>query len=293
MSSSAHRRALWLMLLSASAFTANVLLVRALSDLHFANIWLVSCARFLVGLGVVAVVYREEWRPLHLVRNAKLIQRGLAGGIGVYLTYLCVVKLGAGRATFINNTYVIWGALLAAWVLRERLQPALLVGGAMALGGLALLTNILGSGTRPGVYDALAVASALISAWVVVTIRQLHATEHSSTIFAAQCLYGLVLCGLPACLQLQPISGVGLAVTAVASLAAAVGQLAMTRAFRDLSVAEGSLLQMLVPVGIAAGGVGFFHEHFSLHELAGATLILGGTAFTALRQAPRTVAPAE
>lgn len=281
------------MLLSASAFTANVLLVRALSDLHFANIWLVSCARFLVGLGVVAVVYREEWRPLHLVRNAKLIQRGLAGGIGVYLTYLCVVKLGAGRATFINNTYVIWGALLAAWVLRERLQPALLVGGAMALGGLALLTNILGSGTRPGVYDALAVASALISAWVVVTIRQLHATEHSSTIFAAQCLYGLVLCGLPACLQLQPISGVGLAVTAVASLAAAVGQLAMTRAFRDLSVAEGSLLQMLVPVGIAAGGVGFFHEHFSLHELAGATLILGGTAFTALRQAPRTVAPAE
>jgi drug/metabolite transporter (DMT)-like permease len=275
------------MLLSAASFTANVLLVRALNDLHFANIWLVSCARFLVGLAVVAVVYRRDWQPLHLVRSGKLIQRGLLGGIGVYLTYLCVVKLGAGRATFINNTYVIWGALLAAWVLKEKLRPSLLVGGVLALAGLSLLTNVFGTGSAPGLYDGLAVLSALISAWVVVTIRQLHATEHSSTIFAAQCLYGLVLCGIPAILQLQPISGLGLAVTALASISAAVGQLAMTRAFRDLSVAEGSLLQMLVPVGIAVGGAVFFQEHFMVHELIGAALILGGTAFIVLRQPSR------
>ena len=290
---STHRRALALMLLSVAAFTTNVLLVRALDTLHFANIWLVSCARFVVGLGVVAVVYRREWQPRNLVRNPRLIERGLLGGFGVYLTYLCVVKLGAGRATFINNTYVIWGALLAAWVLHEKLRPALLTGGLCALTGLALLTNVLGGGGAPGLYDWLAVLSALVSAWVVVTIRQLHATEHSSTIFAAQCVYGLVLCGIPALLQLQPISGLGLAVTVLASITAAVGQLAMTRAFRDLSVAEGSLLQMLVPVGIAAGGVVFFRERFSLHELAGAALILGGTAFIALRQPSRASAEAE
>lgn len=290
---STHRRALALMLLSVAAFTTNVLLVRALDTLHFANIWLVSCARFVVGLGVVAVVYRREWQPRNLVRNPRLIERGLLGGFGVYLTYLCVVKLGAGRATFINNTYVIWGALLAAWVLHEKLRPALLTGGLCALTGLALLTNVLGGGGAPGLYDWLAVLSALVSAWVVVTIRQLHATEHSSTIFAAQCVYGLVLCGIPALLQLQPISGLGLAVTVLASITAAVGQLAMTRAFRDLSVAEGSLLQMLVPVGIAAGGVVFFRERFSLHELAGAALILGGTAFIALRQPSRAAAEVE
>jgi drug/metabolite transporter (DMT)-like permease len=293
MSASAHQRALALMLLSAAAFTANVLLVRALNDLHFANIWLVSSARFVVGLGVVAVVYRREWQPLNLVRNPRLIERGLLGGFGVYLTYLCVVKLGAGRATFINNTYVIWGALLAAWVLREKLQPALLVGGVLALTGLSLLTNVFATGSAPGLYDWLAVLSALVSAWVVVTIRQLHATEHSSTIFAAQCVYGLLLCGLPALLQLQPISGLGLAVTAIASVTAAVGQLAMTRAFRDLSVAEGSLLQMLVPLGIATGGALFFHERFSPHELAGAALILGGTGLTALRRPARAKATVE
>ncbi|MDQ5978210.1 MAG: hypothetical protein QG602_1184, partial [Verrucomicrobiota bacterium] len=99
--------------------------------------------------------------------------------------------------------------------------------------------------------------------------------------------------GVPALLQLQPISGLGLAVTAIASITAAVGQLAMTRAFRDLSVAEGSLLQMLVPVGIAVGGVVFFHERFSSNELIGAALILAGTTFIALRQPTRANAEAE
>jgi len=272
------------MLLSTVCFTANVLLVRALSELGFANIWLVSCARFIVGLAVIGTVYRHEWRPAHLFRNRKLIERGLAGGFGVYVMYLAVVKAGAGRATFINNTYVVWGALLAAWVLREKLRPAVVTGGVLALAGLALLTNILSASSHSVFYDGVAVFSALLSAYVVVTIRQLHATEHSATIFAAQCVYGLAVCLVPAVLQPQTLSALATGFLLLAGLTSAIGQLAMTRAFRDLPVAEGSLLQMLVPLGVALGSVVFFQEHFSLSELVGAALILAGTAFTALRR---------
>jgi drug/metabolite transporter (DMT)-like permease len=128
------------------------------------------------------------------------------------------------------------------------------------------------------------VISALSAAYVVVTIRQLHATDHSSTIFAAQCVYGLLICAGPALLHPQPVSPLAWGMMTLAGLFAAIGQLTMTRAFRDLSVAEGSLLQMLVPLGIAAGGVLFFAESFTLHEIAGAALILGGTALTAVRR---------
>lgn len=281
------------MLLSAVSFTANVLLVRALNDLHFANIWLVSCARFVVGLGVVAIVYRREWRPAHLIRHGKLIERGLAGGIGVYLTYLCVIRLGAGRATFINNTYVIWGALLAAWMLKEKLRASVIAGSVAALAGLGLLTNVLSTSSAPGLYDGLAVVAALLSAYVVVTIRQLHDTEHTSTIFAAQCAYGLIICSVPAVLTWQPLSAGAWAVMLVASVTAGVGQLTMTRAFRDLPVAEGSLIQMFVPLGIALGGFVFFQEQFTVQELAGAALILGGTSYTAVRNATTANAEAE
>ena len=280
-----HRRAVSIMLLAAAAFTANILLVRALGPLGVTNIWLVSCTRFVVGLVLISAVYWREFQPSHLLRSRKLIERGLTGGLGVYLTYLTVVRLGAGRATFIGNTYVIWGALLAAWVLKEKLQPAVLIGGVAALAGIGLLTNVFSTTAHPGVYDLLAVVTALISAYVVVTIRQLHDSEHTSTIFSAQCVYGLLICSGPAIATYEPLSALAWGVLLIAGICSGVGQLAMTRAFRDLPVAEGSLIQMLVPLGIAVGGMVFFGEHFNAHEMVGAALILGGTAFTAVRSA--------
>jgi drug/metabolite transporter (DMT)-like permease len=293
MSNSHHRRALWLMLLSAASFTANVLLVRALGEFGQANVWLIACSRGLVGLAMICSVYWREFEPTHLWRRRKVIERGVVGGIGVYVTYLTVVKIGAGRATFIGNTYVIWGALLAAWMLKEKLRSAVLVGGLAAVAGIGLLTNVFATDVHPGIYDALAVVAALLSAWVVVTIRQLHATEHTSTIFSAQCAYVLLICGVPAAVTYRPLSAAAWGVMFLVGVTAGVGQLCMTRAFRDLPVAEGSLIQMLVPLGIALGGMAFFGEHFAPHEMVGAALILSGTAFTAVRNATTANAEAE
>lgn len=272
------------MLLSAAAFTANVLLIRALGQVQSVNVWLISCTRFAVGLALILTVYRRGFEPAHLFRHPKLISRGLVGSLGVAGFYITVLKLGAGRATFINNTYVILGALMAVVMLGERFRPALAIGGVAALAGIALLTNAFGADSHASLYDLLAVVVALGSAYIVVTIRQLHATEHTSTIFAAQCVYGLILCAIPAALHPEPVSVLAWAVMIGAGICAGVGQITMTRSFRDLSVAEGSLLQMLVPLGIAVGGAVFFHEHFTPHEIIGAVLILGGTAFTAVRK---------
>jgi drug/metabolite transporter (DMT)-like permease len=288
-----HRRAVWLMLLSAVSFTVNVLLVRALGEFGQTNVWLIACSRGLVGLAMICAVYWREFQPAHLWRRRKVIERGVVGGIGIYVTYLTVVKLGAGRAVFIGNTYVIWGALLAAWVLREKLRPAVLIGGVAALAGIGLLTNVFATDAQPGVYDLLAMVAALMSAWVVVAIRQLHATEHTSTIFAAQCAYALLICGGPAVVTYQPLPPAAWVVMLLVGLTAGAGQLTMTRAFRDLPVAEGSLMQMLVPLGTALGGMVFFNEHFALHEVIGAGLIIGGTAFTAMRTATTANAEAE
>jgi drug/metabolite transporter (DMT)-like permease len=279
-----HARGVVLMLVSTVCFTVHVLLVRALGHVESVNVWLVSCVRFAAGMGVIYAFYRDEFQFMRLFRNSKLAARGLVGGAGVYAFYLTVVELGAGRATFINNTYVIFGALAAVWLLGERFSAPLAIGSVAALGGLALLTDAFAAGSQVGAYDVLAIITAAASAYVVVTIRQLHATEHTSTIFAAQCVYGLILCSIPAVLHPQHVAPLSWALMIFAGVFAAVGQITMTRAFRDLPVAEGSLLQMLVPLGTAAGGVLFFAEQFAPHELAGAALILGGTAFTAIRR---------
>lgn len=279
-----HARGVMLMIASTASFTVNVLLIRALGEIQTVNVWLISCVRFLAGLAVLFLLYRRELRLGRLFSHPKLAVRGLVGGASVYGYYLTVVHLGAGRATFINNTYVIFGALMAVWLLRERFHAPLAIGSVAALAGLALLTNAFGRDAQANPYDLIAVLTAIASAYVVITIRQLHATEHTATIFAAQCVYGLLICAAPAALHPQSISPLAWAVMLLAGVFAAAGQIAMTRAFRDLPVAEGSLLQMLVPLGIAVGGIVFFQEHFAPPELVGAALILGGTAVTAARR---------
>ncbi len=274
------------MLLSAAFFTANALIIRALGTVQAVDVWLLVCVRFIVGLVLILAVFRvgpEAFQPHHLYRHRRLVWRGVAGSIGVYTYYLTVVKLGAGRATFINNTYFVMGAVFAVVMLGERFRPVLAFSGLAALAGLALITNVMGTGAGVSVYDLIAIGSAMASAYVVVTIRQLHAEgEHTSTIFAAQCCYGLLLCLGPAVLHWAPPSLLAWVLMVVAALCAGGGQILMTRAFRDLPVAEGSLLQMLVPLGVAVGGAAFFREHFAVHELVGAALILGGSALPAL-----------
>ena len=276
------------MLFSAACFTANALIIRALGTVQAVDVWLLACVRFIVGLGLIMAVFRigpEAFQPRNLYRHRRLIWRGLVGGLGVYSYYLTVVRLGAGRATFINNTYVIMGALFAVLMLGERFRPVLAFGGLTALAGLALITNVAGTGAGVSIYDGIAIASAMASAYVVVTIRQLHAEgEHTSTIFAAQCVYGLLICTAPAVASWAPHSPLAWSLMVVGALCAGSGQILMTRAFRDLPVGEGSLLQMLVPLGIAVGGAVFFREHFAPHELVGAMLILGGSALPALRK---------
>jgi drug/metabolite transporter (DMT)-like permease len=280
------------MVVSALGFAANALLIRELGRFLTVNVGLLTGARFLIGLGVLAVLFRRQFEPSHLLRNRRLIERGVVGGLGVWTYYLAIIHLGAGRSTFINNTYIFWAALLAAWVFHERLRLLTIGGAAAALAGVALLTNVLAAGGGASPYYIFALLSALGSAYVAIAIRQLHATEHTATIFGAQCVYGLVLSGAFA-LVLPGPGGAGPAAApslpawgliVLSGLCVAGSQLAQTRAYRDLPVAEGSLLQMLSPLATAAGGIVFFAEQLTARDVAGAVLILAGTATVACRR---------
>lgn len=279
-----HAHGIVLMVLSTIGFTANILLIRAFGALEGTNMWFLVCMRFITGLLIISALYHREFQPRHLLTNPRLIARGIIGGIGTLAYYVTIEHLGAGRATFIGNTYVIWGGLLAVWVLSERFTFTLAAGCVTTLTGLALLTNVLSTALHPGIYDVLALLTAFASATVIVLIRGLHQTEHTSTIFAAQCVYGLLICGGPAWQQTNTLPDGAWWIIIGASLSAALGQLSMTRAFRDLPVSEGSLLQMLVPLGVAIGGVLLFAEHYTTMEMIGAGLILAGSVWPTLRR---------
>ena len=276
------------MLIPALCFTANALFIRALGTTQDVDVWLLSCVRFVIGLSLILVAYRigpGGFQPQHLFQKRLLITRGILGGLSIYGFYLTIVNLGAGRATFINNTYVIMGGLLAVVLLGERFRAPLLLGSSLALAGLALITNAFGTSMGISRYDLIAVVVALIAGYVIVTIRKMHAEGvHTSTIFAAQCVYGLLICLIPALANWAPHEPMAWALMITAGLCAGFGQITMTNSFRHLAVGEGALIQMLVPLGVATGGILFYQEHFAVHEFIGAGLILIGTTIPALRR---------
>jgi len=267
------------MLASVALFSINTLLIRAIS-LHFpaADGWVASLFRGVVGM--VVVIALHGWgRGLRMDRlfSSRLVAlRGLVGGIAIIIFYVTIVKLGAARSVILNLTYPVFGSVIAAVWLKEKLTRSSFVWMIVGICGLAVFLSEDGKLLHPSAYDLLALLGAAASGWVIVIIRRLRHEEHPATIFASQALYSLVIAA-PAAVklpQLPPIAWSGLFAAAVV---VAIAQLQMTRAYQTMSVVKGSSIQMLLPIATGIGGIFLLGETFRPIEILGATLTLFAT----------------
>ena len=266
------------MIASLFFFTGNALLLKGLGSANTST-WLALVLRAAIGLAIVLLFFNRNgqvdlWRA---ATNRLHVCRGAFGVVGTAAYYFTIQDLGAGKATLISNTYVVFAALLAIWMLREPLRWSTVAGIVISGLGLLLLLNLtsmqlIGVGRS----ELVAVVGAVSGAIAVIAIKQLTVTDNSATIFAAQCIFVLAF-SLPFAIVHVPNTSLKtIWWMALAGFIASFGQLAMTEGFRHLSVAIGGTFQILLPMFIATGGVVFFHEVFSAWQILGASLILLG-----------------
>jgi drug/metabolite transporter (DMT)-like permease len=267
------------MLLSIVFFSVNSLTLKHLAQSDISP-WIALLFRACVGMIFVAALFgfagQVSFR--RAVTDRMLAYRGLLGVFGTIAYYLTIPELGPGKATLINNTYVVISALMAVWFLKESFSAGKLVGNALGFLGLTLLIATPAQLMLFGWAESLAVFGALMAAGTVIVIRKLTLTESTAMIYTSQCVYVLIG-SLPLAvyeLQRKQIDNYSLLVLVLAGVSATIGQLAMTEGFRHLTVAVGGAFQICVPVVIAIGGVTLFGEVFSNAQLIGAMLILGG-----------------
>lgn len=84
--------------------------------------------------------------------------------------------------------------------------------------------------------------------------------------------------------RLHP-SGVALALIS-GTITSGLGYVLWYKALRGLTTAEASVVQLLVPVLAALGGVLFLSEHVSARLILASALILGGVAMVVLKRTP-------
>ena len=279
-----------LMLGSVVLFAANALLIRGLS-LYAPAVdgWVASLFRGAVGIVIVVTFFGfgRGFQLSHLITNRLLFIRGILGGFGILALYMTVVHLGAARAIIINLSYPIFGSLIATIWLKERLSVSAWIW--MIIGFLGLML-FMGSDLEAGIgiYDWIAVGGAIAAGAVVAMIRQLRHTEHTSSIYAAQCVASGMIALVPAAQPTASLSPSAFWLMILAGVIVAAAQLAMTHSYRTLSVAQGGAIQMLLPLVTTLGGWLLFDETFTTIGMVGAVITLLATWRVIVSPARRT-----
>ena len=273
------RRGILVMLVSVLAFTVNTLLVRYLSgEGRGIGPDVPLLFRAAVGMILVFAFFRGR-RPTRFVpvlRDRLLILRGVTGLLGTAAYYWTVPTLGAGMATLICNTYVIFASLIAVLALGEKLTVARFAWLGVAFFGIILLVgpNADVENFGIGFNEVIAIVGAILAASSVVLVRRLVEDYSIGTIYLSQCVWIFLPLVFLAGPELGDLDASDLVLLTIAGVAAGWGQLAMNEGYRCLSVSAGASMRMLWPVLTTTGGFLLFGESFATLQVAGAILIL-------------------
>ena len=215
-------------------------------------------------------------------RKGLLLARGLLGYAALSCFFYALVHLPLADATVIQYTNPVFTAILASIFLAEHLRPRDFALVLVSLAGVVLMTRpgfLFGTDQRlDPVAVGVALAGAILSAGAYVIVRQLGRTEDPVVIvfyFALIATVGSVpLTALDPVLPTAPewlaLLGIGI-VTQMA-------QVFMTRGLREERAGRAMAVGYMQIVFAALWGALFLAEFPDLWGVAGALLIVLGTA---------------
>lgn len=237
-----------------------------------------SAVRFAVGAAMTLGLFRVRPGTFRPVQRRLLVTRGALGGVAVLLYFVALSRIPAGEATLLNNTFPVIATVLSIFTLGER--PTLHLGAALAVvaSGVAL---VVGGGAGPlrlGPGELAGLASAVVGAGAVTSIRALRATDNAPTIFFAFCVGGLAV-SLPLSLGGWPASAGAWALAAAVGVVSFFAQLLMTHAYGALTVPEAALWQQATPVASYAWALVLLGEGLTPQATLGVLLGVAGVAY--------------
>lgn len=273
-----------MMLASVVLFSANCLIVKYLGQNGEVSFWAVNFYRGVAGTTFAIMLAGAGARQmLRIFYRPMLIVRGILGGIALAMFYVTVFHMDLGTASVINLTYVLWGTLFAAIFLGEKLGRMQVIGLSVAFAGIPVLCGFSLDGMS--VYHLVALGGAITAGAIVMMIRLLVRTESSTTIYAAQAVYGMLVAVPFLALADYAAGWTNIALMLGGGVLVAGGQMIMTVAYARLPVAQGASIQLVLPILNALGGMAFFHETYGLAIILGSALILFGSGIVVRQKA--------
>ena len=232
-------------------------------------------------LAVVGAVLRK---PLDLRRNAgHYLVLGLFNSALPFLLFAFAARtLSASLLSILNATAPIWGAVIGAAWTRTALSGRSLLGLALGVAGVALLVGFDPESLRDGAPFAIALGLGATFSYGVATnyaksARKVEpfANAHGS-MWAATLLVAPALPFAPP--PAWPTPTIALAVLALGVVCSGIAYLLYFRLIADIGAASALTVTFLVPVFGVLWGHLILDEPLGWNTLAGALVVIVGTA---------------
>ena len=289
------RRPLLTAALGAVCIASSGVLVR-LSDATPVTVAVFRCLYALPILGAITLYEQKRSGPL----PARARRLGWVAGffftVDLILWHNAIDAVGAGLATVLGNMQVLLVGFAAWLLLKERPHRTLFLAIPVMLGGVVLISGVVGDGTYgkdPALGVVLGLGTSIAYAVFILVLRQgssdltriagplFHATL-ASVVFSA--LYGLMTGSVEWSFE-WPGHGWLIVLALTAQVA---GWLLISSSLPRLPAAVTSVVLLLQPVGAMALAALVVDERPSLAQLTGAVAILVGVVIaTASHRGPQ------
>jgi drug/metabolite transporter (DMT)-like permease len=235
--------------------------------------------RMLIAGGALAAYYAftrfdvqwGRWWPYYLLIGA------LNSAAPFLLYAYAALELSAGLMAVLNATSPMWGALLSALVLRERLSPGRIAGLMLGVVGVALVSGAEASTRWAAILAGIAAAFCYGLAGVVLR-RWGRDTTARGMAAGTQLMGGVLLMPLLAAAPpAWPSAQVVLAMLALGLVCGALASILYFRLIADIGATAALTVTYLIPIFGMLWGVLFLGEALSAPMFAGALVVIAGT----------------
>jgi drug/metabolite transporter (DMT)-like permease len=214
--------------------------------------------------------WRRWWRYYLLIG-------ALTSALPFLLWAIAALELTAGMLVVLNATSPMWGALLSALIVGERLSPAGIAGLALGVGGVALLAGPEGAASLRSIAAALGAAFCYGLSAAVMRRWSRDAPSRGMAV-GTQIAGGVLLAPLLALSPpAMPGPGIVAALLALGLVCGAAAYLLYFRLIADIGAAGALTVTYLIPVFGILWGALFLGEPLEPVMLGGAALVIAGT----------------
>ncbi|MGM0507985.1 MAG: DMT family transporter [Fusobacteriota bacterium] len=233
-------RGYFFILLSVLLFSSMTLIVKTITEGGSIPAVQVVFFRFVIGLISILVIKKVKNKKVRPVNKKALWARGILNTLAVILFFVTIQLATVTKANIYNLTYPVFVALIAPFVLPEKLTIKKFLVVLLGLAGTFLVVGVKFQSVNIG--DLTGILAGFVAGFAIVSLRKVRLTDDSFTILTYLMTIGTVVTFVSFVAFFEIPSTYELILLISVGIVSFLGQYTLTYGMKYLTAVETSLL---------------------------------------------------